>query len=58
MLECLYCGEGYPPAASRWRCPSCGYKAACCEGMPQTVGGRNTGRNGRRMKGFDDEIFE
>ena len=39
-LECLNCGEVYPPASCRWRCPSCGFKDSCCEGAPQKVFGR------------------
>jgi Zn finger protein HypA/HybF involved in hydrogenase expression len=34
LVECLGCGEDFPPVACRWRCPSCGLKASCCEGAP------------------------
>ena len=33
-MECLSCGKHFDPIAYRWRCPSCGLKAACCEGEP------------------------
>jgi hypothetical protein len=32
VIECDYCSHGYDPVATRWRCPSCGYKSHCCEG--------------------------
>jgi hypothetical protein len=35
LIECLNCGTEYPPTATRWKCPGCGYKDTCCEGEPQ-----------------------
>ena len=42
VTECDYCGNGYDPVATRWRCPACGFKGHCCEGaacVPQPGAG-------------------
>lgn len=33
-LPCPNCGEPFAPADSRWLCPHCHQKIACCEGAP------------------------
>lgn len=32
--HCDYCNEPFDPISTRWRCPSCGFKAHCCDGAP------------------------
>jgi hypothetical protein len=33
-VECWHCQRLFDPVAARWRCTTCGAKAACCEGAP------------------------
>jgi hypothetical protein len=28
------CNREFDPIRTRWRCPHCGFKAACCQGEP------------------------
>jgi Zn finger protein HypA/HybF involved in hydrogenase expression len=35
VIECWNCEQTFEPNRSRWRCPYCGAKNACCEGEPQ-----------------------
>jgi rubrerythrin len=32
--SCMACGHEFDPIATRWFCPSCKFKANCCEGEP------------------------
>lgn len=42
QIECLNCGENYPPVACRWRCPACGFKYTEYDGEPsRKISGRN-----------------
>lgn len=33
-FDCDNCSFPYDPTRHRWLCPSCGFKASCCEGAP------------------------
>lgn len=33
-FACLSCGAAFDPISTRWLCPTCKYKASCCEGVP------------------------
>lgn len=35
MIICLNCEQPFEPERSRWLCPTCKAKNACCEGEPQ-----------------------
>jgi hypothetical protein len=39
-VECWHCQRLFDPVAARWRCTTCGAKAACCEGAPAEAGNR------------------
>lgn len=54
-MECLNCGEEFPPAACRWRCPACGLKASSFDGSARRVVSGRKFRDEVRLYGFDGE---
>ena len=39
MTECVNCGAEFDPIKYRWLCPTCHFKAECCDGAPLASGG-------------------
>jgi len=53
MVECLNCGETYPPVSCRGRCPSCGLKDSLYDSPQRAVSGRKF--KNRVVTGYVDD---